>query len=475
MNNIDYEVVIGMEIHVQLKTRSKMFCACAVQFKEKPNTNVCPICLGLPGTLPTVNKEAVRLAVKAALSLNCRINKKSSFARKHYFYPDLPKGYQITQYKEPLAVNGFIEVDNKKIQIKRLHLEEDSGKLIHSGSETLIDFNRCGIPLIEIVTEPEINSPTEAVKFLTELKRILSYLDVSDCDMEKGHFRCEPNISLRARGETQLGTRTELKNLNSLRNVREALEFEIERQKKLLAQGELITQKTLLWDEGTKSTRTMRSKEESEDYRYFPEPDLPPLILKEEIIEEIKKELPLLPKERKKILVTQYKIPEDLAEIIIETKEFADYFDETLKYCSNPQLVANWLTTEVRGVLNAQNISIGEFSITPRSLAELLEMLERHEITTKAGKIIFQEMINTSKGARKIAEEKALLVSEDEDALMKVAKETLIENPEVVEKYKRGKTTVVGFLVGEVLKKTKGQFLPQRVSELIIKLLKEEN
>ncbi|MCS7258204.1 MAG: Asp-tRNA(Asn)/Glu-tRNA(Gln) amidotransferase subunit GatB [candidate division WOR-3 bacterium] len=473
MRTNQYEAVIGMEIHVQLKTRSKMFCACAVQFKDRPNSNVCPICLGLPGTLPTVNLEAVRLAIKTALALNCTINKKSSFARKHYFYPDLPKGYQITQYKEPLAVNGHVEINGKKIRIKRLHLEEDSGKLIHSGRESLVDFNRCGVPLIEIVTEPDIRSPEEAVQYLGELKRILTYLNVSDCDMEKGHFRCEPNVSLRKVGETQLGVRTELKNLNSLRNVKEGLEFEINRQTKILTQGGKVVQETLLWDEKTKTALPMRSKEESEDYRYFFEPDLPPLIVPQSLINEIQSEIPLLPQARKKILVNKYQLNEESADIIIESKEFADYFDAVIKHCSNVQLVANWLITEVRGVLNTQNIPINEFPVSPDVLGELLTMIDRKEITIKAGKMIFEEILKTGRRAREIAEEKGLLISFEEDTLIKIIKETIQENHDVVEKYRKGKTTVLGFLVGEVLRKVKGKFLPQRVSELISKFLNE--
>ncbi|MEO0072122.1 MAG: Asp-tRNA(Asn)/Glu-tRNA(Gln) amidotransferase subunit GatB [candidate division WOR-3 bacterium] len=469
-----YEVVIGMEIHAQLKTKSKMFCACAVQFKDKPNSNVCPICLGLPGTLPTVNFEAVRLATRAALALNCQINPKSSFARKHYFYPDLPKGYQITQYKEPLAVNGFVEIDGKKIRIKRLHLEEDSGKLIHSGKESLVDFNRCGVPLIEIVTEPDINSSEEAVRYLEELKRILTYIDVSDCDMEKGHFRCEPNISLRKAGEEKLGTRTELKNLNSLRNVREGLEFEIARQTTILTRGEKIIQETLLWDEKTKTAQPMRSKEESEDYRYFPEPDLPPLVLSQTFIDEVRKEIPLLPQARRQLLISKYQLDKNLVEIITEDKKFADYFDDVVKYCSKAQLVANWLVTEVRGILNTRNIAITEFPISSDVLAELLVMLDKQEITSKAAKIIFEEMLNSKKRPREIAEEKGLLISFDEERLMTIIKETLKENPDVVEKYRKGKTTVLGFLIGEVLRKVQGRFLPQRVGELVKKFLDED-
>ncbi|MEO0084984.1 MAG: Asp-tRNA(Asn)/Glu-tRNA(Gln) amidotransferase subunit GatB, partial [candidate division WOR-3 bacterium] len=288
---IDFEPIIGMEVHVQLKTESKLFCACAVEYGAEPNSNVCPVCLGLPGVLPVLNARAVELAIKLALALNCQITEYSRFARKHYFYPDLPKGYQITQYQEPLAHSGHLVIDKNRIRIKRIILEEDSGKSIHCGSETLIDFNRCGIPLVEIVTEPDIRSPVQAVEYLRNLRQILQYLDVSDADMEKGHFRCEPNISVRLAGAA-FGTRTELKNLNSLRNVRDALEYEIKRQTEILKSGGKVNQETLYWDETKMVTGPMRGKEESEDYRYFPEPDLPPLVITKEEIERIKQELP---------------------------------------------------------------------------------------------------------------------------------------------------------------------------------------
>ncbi|MEO0084580.1 MAG: Asp-tRNA(Asn)/Glu-tRNA(Gln) amidotransferase subunit GatB, partial [candidate division WOR-3 bacterium] len=352
-----YEPVIGLEVHIQLKTKTKLFCSCPVEFGSQPNTNVCPICLGLPGVLPTMNEKAVELAIKAGLALNCQIADFCSFARKHYFYPDLPKGYQITQYTEPIAYNGFLLVNGQKISIRRLHLEEDSGKSIHTGQETLVDFNRCGVPLIEIVTEPEIHSPEQAVAYLETLRQIMRYLDVSDCDMEKGHFRCEPNISLRPVGQTQYGVRTELKNLNSLNSVYLALEFEIKRQTQILENNGQVIQETLYWDEEQKVAGPMRGKEESEDYRYFPEPDLPILAIKPEKIEAIRKTIPLLPAQRKRILVEEYNLAEHIAEIIVETKELADYFEETIKSCSNYKLVANWLVTEVKAVLKEKAIS----------------------------------------------------------------------------------------------------------------------
>lgn len=466
-----YEVIIGIEIHAQLKTKSKMFCACAVEFGAQPNTNVCPICMGLPGTLPTVNEKAIELAVKASLALNCTIAERSTFARKHYFYPDLPKGYQITQYKEPLAMNGFVELDGTKIRVRRLHVEEDSGKLLHVGKESLVDFNRCGVPLIEVVTEPDLHSSEQVVKYLETLRQILNYLDVSDCDMEKGHFRCEPNISLRPVGQTSFGVRTELKNLNSLRNVREGLEFEIQRQSKILDDGGIVTQETLYWDEQTKTAGTMRGKEESEDYRYFPEPDLPVLEITKERIEEIKRQLPLLPKQRKAHLTEKLNIPDDIAEIITQTKAFADYFDQTIKYSSNPRLVANWIVTEVRAILNQKAITIEEFSISPEQLADLLNLLNQKKLSGNAAKQIFAEMVETQKTAQEIANSKGLFLIEDDELLNKAINEVIRENPEVVQKYKSGKTTVLSFLTGAVLRKTKDKYQPQKVNETILKYL----
>ncbi|MCX7785015.1 MAG: Asp-tRNA(Asn)/Glu-tRNA(Gln) amidotransferase subunit GatB [candidate division WOR-3 bacterium] len=466
-----YEVIIGLEVHIQLKTKSKCFCSCPVEFGGLPNTNVCPICLGLPGTLPVLNHKAVELAVRAGLALNCQIAQKSSFARKHYFYPDLPKGYQITQYKEPLAINGFIDVNGSKIRIRRLHLEEDSGKSMHCGNETLVDFNRCGVPLIEVVTEPDIRSPEQTVQVLQMLRQILQYLDVSDCDMEKGHFRCEPNISLRRVGETKLGVRTELKNLNSLRSVREGLQFEIERQKKILDNNGIVVQETLYWDEQSKTAGPMRGKEESEDYRYFPEPDLPVLVIEESEIESIKRSLPLMPWQRKAILLKDYNLPESIAEIIVETKEFADYFDAMLKEINDAQLVANWLVTEVRAVLNEKRIEIQEFSVTPHKLVQLLKMLKEEKISNRVAKDIFNEMIATNKSALEIVSSKDLTLVDDENLLFNAVREVLDENPDVVAKYKAGKTTVISYLIGQVQKKTKGKLKPQKIQEAIQKQL----
>ncbi len=471
MNN-KYEIIIGIEVHVQLKTKTKLFCACPVEFGGQPNTNICPICSGLPGVLPTMNQKAVELAIKAGLALNCQIAQNSIFARKHYFYPDLPKGYQITQYKEPLAFSGFLNINNTKIRIRRLHLEEDSGKSIHSGNESLVDFNRCGIPLIEIVTEPDFRSPEQAVQYLQTLRQIMRYLEVSDCDMEKAHFRCEPNISIRPIGQEKFGVRTELKNLNSMHNVKEALEFEFVRQSKLLDNNQKVIQETLFWDEQTKTAGPMRGKEESEDYRYFPEPDLPVLHIDSEKIEEIRETIPLLPWQRKQVLIEQMKLPEHIVDIITENKDFADYFDKTIQEINEPRLVANWLVTEVRAILNEKVLSIQQFPITPRRTAELLKLLKEQKITNLSAKEIFTEMVISDNSPSEIAQAKQLFIEEDNELLLTTVKQVIEENPDVVLKYKNGKTTVIGFLIGAVSKKMMGKVSAANIKDILVEQLK---
>jgi aspartyl-tRNA(Asn)/glutamyl-tRNA(Gln) amidotransferase subunit B len=465
-----FEPVIGIEVHAQLKTDSKLFCSCPAEYGAKPNSNVCPVCLGLPGILPVLNNRAVEMAIKLGLALNCKITERSRFARKHYFYPDLPKGYQITQYQEPLARNGYIEIGGKRIRINRLILEEDAGKSIHCGNETLVDFNRCGIPLIEIVSEPEITSPEMAVEYLSHLRQILQYLEVSDADMEKGHFRCEPNISVRVPGE-KFGTRTELKNLNSLRNVRDALEYEIKRQSETLNAGGKVVQETLYWDEKERVTGAIRGKEESEDYRYFPEPDLPPLVITQEEIERIGKKLPILPEKRREYFIKELGLPESDAKILVSDKTIADYYEEILKYCAEPKLVANWIITEIGAVLNEKKISINELGIPPQSIAKLLLMTKQGEITGKVAKEVFAEMVETQTEPDIIVAKKGVGQIDDEELLNSIVEEVINSNPEVVEKYKKGKTTVIGFLVGEVMRRTKGKFLPQKVNEALSKKL----
>lgn len=465
-----FEPVIGMEVHVQLKTESKLFCPCANDYGAEPNSNVCPVCLGLPGVLPVLNNRAVELAIKLGLALNCQITEYSRFARKHYFYPDLPKGYQITQYQEPLARNGYLTINENQIRINRIILEEDSGKSMHCGNETLIDFNRCSVPLVEIVTEPDITSPEQAIDYLQYLRQILQYLEVSDADMEKGQFRCEPNISVRIADE-KFGTRTELKNLNSLRNVRDALEYEIKRQSEILNNNGKVVQETLYWDEVKMETGSMRGKEESEDYRYFPEPDLPPLLITKDEIEKLRKELPVLPEKRKEYFIKELGLTEANAKVLISDKAMADYYEEVLKYFSEPKIVANWLITEVGGILNEKKITIKELGIRASSIAKLLTMIKNGEITGKVAKEVLVEIVETKTEPDAIVAKKGVGLIDDENLLNSVVDEVLKANPEVVDKYKKGKTTVIGFLVGEVMKKTKGKFLPQKVNQALIKKL----
>ncbi len=462
----DYEVVIGLEVHIQLNTKTKLFCSCPVEFGEAPNTNVCPICLGFPGVLPVLNDAAVKLAIKSALALNCTINPLSTFARKHYFYPDLPKGYQITQYQQPLATDGFLEMKGKKIRIRRLHLEEDAGKLIHTASHTLIDFNRCGIPLIEVVTEPDLTSPEETVEFLAELRSILRYLDVSSGDMEKGHLRCEPNISLKI-GD-KLGIRRELKNLNSLKSVRDGLSYEIEWQRARLQSGEPIRQETLLWNEKERRTVPQRMKEEAEDYRYFPEPDLPPLLIKEEEIAEIKNTIPELPAQKRGRFIRDYNLSEKEAVILTREREIADYYEELVKFLPDYKLTASWVINEVARILNEENISIVHFKISPQSLSELLILLKESRITQRVAKDVFFKMAKEGRSAKEIVKEEGLEKVADISELAGIVKEVIINNPSVVESYKKGKETVLTFLIGQVMKRSKGRFPPELVKEKIL-------
>ncbi|MCS7250198.1 MAG: Asp-tRNA(Asn)/Glu-tRNA(Gln) amidotransferase subunit GatB [candidate division WOR-3 bacterium] len=476
LNN--YEIIIGLEIHCQLKTKSKLFCSCPAEFEREPNINVCPVCLGFPGTLPVLNKRAIELALKLALALNCEINRKSSFARKHYFYPDLPKGYQITQYKEPLAYNGYLLIDNKKIRIRRVHLEEDSGKLIHTPKETLIDFNRAGVPLVEIVTEPDFRSPKEVTSFIEKLRTILIYLDISDADMEKGNLRCEPNISLRYNNLSS--ERREIKNLNSIKNVYQALEYEIEYQKNLLEKGERIERATLLWNEKERRTEIMRAKEEEEDYRYFPEPDLPSLIIDEEEILKIKEEIKELPEERKNRLIREYNLKEEFAEIIIKDKYLCDYYEDLMKLVKDKNLATNWLINEVLRVLNEKKIKINEFPLKITELATFLNLLSENKIPRGKVKEKFYQLaekkikIEDILKTTEIKQEKGSFTQITFSDIEKVIEEVLAQEKEVVEKYKKGKKGVIGYLIGEVVKKLEGKVDPREIREEIIKILEKD-
>ncbi len=477
---MEYETIIGLEIHVQLKTKSKIFCSCSTEFGAIPNSQVCPVCLGLPGVLPVLNKTALEYAIKAALALNCQIAKKSIFARKNYFYPDLPKSYQISQYEEPLSNKGFVDIITneklEKIRITRVHLEEDAGKLLHEEvkDSTLIDLNRCGVPLIEIVTEPDIKSPKEAHEFLTILKSILQYIGVSDCNMEEGSLRCDANISIRKEGE-KLGVKTEIKNMNSFKAVERALNYEMKRQIKALKEGKRIVQETRLWDENREITASMRTKEEAHDYRYFPEPDLVPIEIDREWIERIRKSLPELPEARKARFIKAYQIPDYDASILTSSRELADYYEESIRASSKLQAlgsklnkaIANWIISELLRELKEADIEIKECKVSPGHLAEMVALIDKGSISGKMAKEVFVQMFETGKRASQIVEEKGLAQISDEEALAAVIDKVIKENPKVVEDYKKGKEKALGYLVGQVMKETKGKANPRLVNRLL--------
>lgn len=466
----EYQVDIGLEVHIQLNTRTKIFCGCSTDFGAPPNTHTCPICLGMPGVLPVLNKKSVRLAVKTALALNCELAEGFKFARKNYFYPDLPKGYQISQYSEPLATNGFLPMNRGRVRIRRMHLEEESGKSTHTEGGSLIDFNRAGIPLLEVVTEPDLHSPEDAFRFLLALKRTLEYLEVSSCDMEKGSMRCEPNISIR-RKDGSLGVRTEIKNLNSLRFVAKAVSYEIQRQKRIIKAGAEVTQQTLLFDELNQSTRPMRSKEEAEDYRYFPEPDLVLFTLDESWIEELRETLPELPHQKRQRFISEYSLPEYDAEVLTSDKALASYFEECAEVMANLKLASNWLMTEVLGLLREKNLEIKDFPISPSKLSKLLSLISEGFISVKVAKGVFREMFETRREAMDIVTERGLFQLQEKGELEKVVEKILCENPEIVTKYEAGKTKVFGFLVGEVMKATNQRANPKLVNALLKKKL----
>ena len=476
-----YETIIGLEVHAQLLTDSKIFCGCSTRFGEGPNSNTCPVCLGMPGVLPVLNRKVVELTIKAALAANCQIVRYSQFARKNYFYPDLPKGYQISQYELPIARGGYIELEmdhgqsKKKIDLNRIHMEEDAGKLLHEldgvpADHSYVDFNRTGVPLIEIVSEPHINTPEEAGEYLRMLRSMLQYLEVCDGNMEQGSFRCDANISLRPKGAPVLGTKVEIKNMNSFRNVMRALEYETGRQSSLLESGEKILQETRLWDVNQGITESMRSKEEAHDYRYFPDPDLVPLVIDDAWIDEIRSTLPELPREKKERFVKEYVLPEYDAAILTATRQLADYFEECVRLGPQPKVVSNWIMGDIlRHVPDTRDIS--QFPVTPSHLAEMLLMVDKGTISGKIAKIVFEEMVASGRMPQFIVAEKGLVQVSDEGALEKAIQEVLNANADQVEQYRQGKEKVFGFLVGQVMKATKGKANPQVVNELLKKML----
>ena len=475
-----YEPVIGLEVHVQLLTRSKIFCGCSTRFGDAPNSNVCPVCLGLPGTLPVLNKRAVEMGMRAALALNCTVHEHSRFARKNYFYPDLPKGYQISQYELPLATGGGIEIEHegrtKRIGITRLHLEEDAGKSLHDGfshsdEKTYVDFNRCGTPLSEIVSEPDMRSPDEAYAYLTTLRQILLYTGVSDCNMEEGSLRCDANVSVRLRGAQEFGTKVEVKNLNSFRYLAKALQFEIERHIGVLESGGKITQETRLWNQAASRTDPMRSKEKAHDYRYFPEPDLLPVHVGSAWLTEVRASLPELPSAKRARFVSAYAITAYDAEILTGTRELADFFEGAVQAGAAGKATANWMQTELLRRLNDSGLDITKSPVSPPALAELINLVEAGKITAAVGKRVFATMFESRRSAADIVAAEGLGAQVGVDAIEQVAREVIAKNPDNVAKFKAGNEGVFKFFVGQVMKATKGQANPQAVNDIVRKLL----
>jgi len=477
-----YEPIIGLEVHARMKTKSKAFCSCSTEFNSPPNTNTCPVCLGHPGTLPVLNKNLVEFILRMGLALNCEITERSIFARKNYFYPDLPKGYQITQYENPICKNGYIEVNGKNIGITRIHMEEDSGKSIHEEKtgDTLLDFNRCGVPLIEIVSEPDIRNTDEAHEYLTKLKQLVQYLGICDGNMEEGSLRCDANISLRIKNEKKLGTKTEVKNLNSFKNAADALNAEIERQAELLERGEKIIHETLTYDAKAKRTASMRSKEEAHDYRYFPEPDLVSVHVSKEWLDKIKNELPELPNEKKKRFKEKYHIPDYDAEVLSQNTDIANYFENVCKQLNKPSYKAasNWIMTEVLRNLNDNKIDINEFVIKEKNLSSLINFVDDGKISNNIAKEVFSGMLKISdredvkQNPEYIIREKGLTLIDDKDELEKVIIKILNENEKEALRYRNGETKLLGLFVGKVMKETSGKANPKIVNEILVKYLK---
>src|SRR5579859_1089900 len=475
-----YEPVIGLEVHVQLLTKSKIFCGCSNRFGDAPNTNVCPVCLGLPGTLPVLNKRVVEMASLASLAIHCTVHEHSRFARKNYFYPDLPKGYQISQYELPLATGGWIEVEHqgakKRIGITRLHLEEDAAKNLHEGfsesaTKAYIDYNRCGTPLCEIVSEPDMRTPEEAYAYLTTLRQILLYTGVSDCNMEEGSLRCDANVSVRPRGAKEFGTKVEVKNLNSFRFLQKALEYEIERHIGVLESGGRISQETRLWNQTAGRTDSMRSKEKAHDYRYFPEPDLLPVHVSAAWREEIRRALPELPEAKRARFVSAYGITPYDAEVLTGSRALADYFESAVKSGAPAKSAANWMQTELLRRLNDSGKEIDAGPVSPAALAELLKLLESGQITGAIGKKVFAAMFDSGRDAAEIVAAEGLAQLSDTSAIEQAAREVIAKNPDNVAKYKSGNEGVFKFFVGQVMRATRGQANPQAVNDILRKLL----
>ena len=477
----DYEAVIGLEVHAQLLTQTKMFCGCSAAFGGSPNSYTCPICQGMPGVLPVINKRAIEFSIRTALAFNCTVNASCRFARKHYYYPDMPKNYQISQYEEPLAEHGWLEIDldgqTRRIGIQRLHLEEDVGKLIHEGAletaqSSLVDFNRSGVPLMETVSKPDIRSPEEAAAYLKAFRAILVYLGVCDGNMEEGSMRCDANISLRSRGASEFGTKVEIKNMNSFKNVQHALAFEIERQAKLLSRGERIVQETRLWNADKGQTLSMRSKEYAHDYRYFPEPDLMPLEIEQAWVDEIKRGLPELPRARRQRFVSQYGIPEYDADLLTSDRALADYYEEVVRLHPNPKAASNWIMSELLRELRGDPASVVSTPIRPEQFAKLLKLQDDGTISGKIAKEVFEKMARSGEDPEAIVKREGLVQVADAGALAAIVDQVIAANPGAAQDFVKGKKQSLGFLVGQVMKATQGKANPQLVNDLLISRLK---
>ena len=474
MSRDNYEVVMGLEVHAELSTKTKIFCSCPTKFGAAPNTQTCPICMAMPGTLPVLNEKVVEYAVKAGLATNCEISRDSKNDRKNYFYPDLPKAYQISQFDKPLCEHGYVEIETsngkKKIRLTRIHIEEDAGKLNHDelGGGTLVDLNRAGVPLIEIVSEPDLRTSEEVEQYLRKLKSILEYIEVSDCKMQEGSLRADVNVSVRKKGEEKLGTRTEMKNMNSFRSIVRAIEYEVDRQIDVIEAGGKIEQETLRWDDVSGKTFSMRDKEDAQDYRYFPDPDLVAIKLSEEYIEDIKNTLPELPESRKERYLTEYNLSEKDAKIITSSKYLSDLFEGAINVCNNPKAVNNWIISDISRVLNEKELEPTEIPFTAQNLGDLVKLIDAGTISSSIGKKVLEELFNEPKNPEEIIKEKGWIQISDEGAIKEVVLKILQANPQSVSDYKAGKEKALDFLVGQAMKETKGKANPQMLNKMFV-------
>ena len=479
MSKEDYDIVIGLEVHSELSTKTKIFCSCPTEFGGEPNTHCCPVCMAMPGALPVLNKKVVEYAIKAGIATNCTIAKESKNDRKNYFYPDLPKSYQISQFDMPLCTNGFVEIETengpKKIRLVRIHIEEDAGKLNHDeyGRGSLVDLNRAGVPLIEIVSEPDISSASEAEAYLKKLKSILEYIEVSDCKMQEGSLRADVNVSVKKKGTDELGTRTEMKNMNAFRSIVRAIEYESERQIEVLENGGIITQETLRWDDVSGKTFSMRDKEDAQDYRYFPEPDLAMIRISDEYVQKISKTLPEMPEKRKARYIEELGLPEYDANILTSSKHLSDLFERANNVCNNPKAVSNWIMSDIIKILNEEGIEADKLPFSAEQLGKLINLIDKKTISTSIAKTVLEEMTVNPKDPEEIIKEKGLIQISDEGAIKEIVLKILEENPQSIADYKAGRDRALGFLVGQAMKQTKGKANPQMLNTMFLEELKK--